>query len=654
MLANKQHQKHGRTGQYPDTVKGDARTSTKPAHRVTVFAAAALIVAGCAGDPTAESDTFTIGGSVSGMVGSGLVLQNNAADDYTVTTNGAFTFATGVADAAAYAVTVSTHPANQTCSVTSGTGTVAAANVTDVAVTCANSGSGYIVGGSVSGLTGSGLVLQNNGGDDLSITNDGAFGFTTAIADAASYSVTVKTQPSGQTCAVSSGSGTIASANVSSVAVACTAATAIGSRTWSTAALLETNNNSGTTSSNAVFDQDGNIHVFWMQSDGTATSLYARRYDAGTSTWGTAATIETSTSATSGTPRAAVDASGNVLVGFILNGSIATNYFNASTSSWVGAQNHETGGDVIAQFDVAMSANGNAFVVWIQNDTVADSLWARHYDGATSTWQGTTGDDFRIETYTNNGFNPEIVMDDTGNAFVIWSQNTGTNQDIVTLEYTQGTSSWGTTPVILNSDTVNNATVPKVGMDASGNIVVVWQQTAGAIENIWANRYVASTTSWGTASKIETVDTGTALAPAVAVASSGDAIAVWEQDNGSALHEVWAAVYDASTTSWGARTRINDAVSNTLGAGGNAAVAIDGAGNGVVLYAEVDSGGATFSIWYNTYNTTTSAWGTAAALDADTGDTSDQTVAFDGGETAIGLWSQHDGTRKNLHYRILQ
>lgn len=78
----------------------------------------------------------------------------------------------------------------------------------------------YTVGGTVSGLSGT-VVLQNNGGDDLSLTADGSFTFATTLADAATYAVTVLTQPTGQTCTVSSGSGTISGANVTSVTVTC-------------------------------------------------------------------------------------------------------------------------------------------------------------------------------------------------------------------------------------------------------------------------------------------------------------------------------------------------------------------------------------------------------------------------------------------------
>ena len=57
----------------------------------------------------------------------------------------------------------------------------------------------YTVGGTVSGLTGT-VVLQNNGSDNLSVSADGLFTFGTALNNGATYTVTVLTQPTGQTC----------------------------------------------------------------------------------------------------------------------------------------------------------------------------------------------------------------------------------------------------------------------------------------------------------------------------------------------------------------------------------------------------------------------------------------------------------------------
>ncbi len=81
----------------------------------------------------------------------------------------------------------------------------------------------FSVGGTVSGLgTGLSVVLRNTiTGEDLNRNSNAAFTFNTQQASGASYNVTVLTQPSGQTCSVTNGSGTLGSSNVTNVDVVC-------------------------------------------------------------------------------------------------------------------------------------------------------------------------------------------------------------------------------------------------------------------------------------------------------------------------------------------------------------------------------------------------------------------------------------------------
>jgi len=166
---------------------------------------------------------YAIGGNVSGLSGSGLVLQNNSGDDLAIDADGEFTFATKLMDGSSYSVSVLLEPAslNQTCSVTNASGTLAGADVTNISVTCLTIK--YTIGGNVSGLSGSGLTLQNNAGDDLAIDTDGGFTFSTPLFDGSSYAVTVLTQPTNlsQVCSVTNDSGTLAGANVTDVTVNC-------------------------------------------------------------------------------------------------------------------------------------------------------------------------------------------------------------------------------------------------------------------------------------------------------------------------------------------------------------------------------------------------------------------------------------------------
>lgn len=81
----------------------------------------------------------------------------------------------------------------------------------------------FQVGGTVSGLAGSGLLLQLNGADPLTVDADGEFRFGSWLGQGASYLVTVATQPDqpAQACTVGNGSGVIDGTDITSVTVTC-------------------------------------------------------------------------------------------------------------------------------------------------------------------------------------------------------------------------------------------------------------------------------------------------------------------------------------------------------------------------------------------------------------------------------------------------
>jgi sugar lactone lactonase YvrE len=164
-----------------------------------------------------SKDAYNIGGTVSGLTGT-VLLQDNNGDKLTVSANGPFTFANKVAYGSLYSVSVVTQPSGQTCSVSTGAGTVATSDVNGVSVFC--SSNAYTVGGTVTGLTGF-MVLQDNSGDNLIVGSNGPFTFAKPVASGSPYSVTVLTQPAGQTCTVNTGAGTVSASNVNNAAVAC-------------------------------------------------------------------------------------------------------------------------------------------------------------------------------------------------------------------------------------------------------------------------------------------------------------------------------------------------------------------------------------------------------------------------------------------------
>ena len=165
--------------------------------------------------------THTVAGVIAGLTASGLVIQNNAADNLTVAANAtSFQFVRRVAAGGSYEVTALSQPSGLTCTVSNGTGDNLLANINTVQIAC--SANAFSIGGTIAGLAGSGLILQDNGGDDLTVAaNATAFAFATPVASGGVYDVTVSAQPAGQTCVVTQGSA-VATTTVANVAVTCT------------------------------------------------------------------------------------------------------------------------------------------------------------------------------------------------------------------------------------------------------------------------------------------------------------------------------------------------------------------------------------------------------------------------------------------------
>jgi hypothetical protein len=207
--------------------------------------------------PSTLPISVTITGSITGLTSSGLQLQNNGADTISVASSATtFTFPTAVASGAAYLVTVKTQPSGQSCVVGNGAGTAASANIANVTVGCTtNSPPKYTLSGMISGLAATGLVIQNTGTDYLSLAAGAtSFTFATALPPAATYQVTVKTQPAGEVCTVTNGAGTISNTNIVNVVITCTPYFTLGgtvSNLQGTTLMLLLQNN-GSVASNVV------------------------------------------------------------------------------------------------------------------------------------------------------------------------------------------------------------------------------------------------------------------------------------------------------------------------------------------------------------------------------------------------------------------
>jgi hypothetical protein len=168
---------------------------------------------------TCSPQSYTVGGTISGLGIAGLVLANGSDTIAPAVNATQFTMPASVAFGAGYALTVSSQPAGRTCTISNGAGIMPVGGVTNVSVVC--SANTYSVGGSVAALTANGLVLAN-GSDTLSVAaNATLFTMPTGVASGSNYSLVVQTQPTAQLCTLSNATGTVGAANVSNAQVSC-------------------------------------------------------------------------------------------------------------------------------------------------------------------------------------------------------------------------------------------------------------------------------------------------------------------------------------------------------------------------------------------------------------------------------------------------
>jgi hypothetical protein len=128
--------------------------------------------------------SHTVGGTVSGLEGSGLVLSDG--ESVAISANGPFTFPTKVQESIMYDVSVSVQPGNpsQTCVVTNGSGVVGNSNVSDISVVCTTGvANANLKGAYMAVRYDYGSTLTGDGGDLWTVTFDGAGNFSGTLVE---------------------------------------------------------------------------------------------------------------------------------------------------------------------------------------------------------------------------------------------------------------------------------------------------------------------------------------------------------------------------------------------------------------------------------------------------------------------------------------
>ncbi len=300
------------------------------------------------------------------------------------------------------------------------------------------------------------------------------------------------------------------------------------------------------------------------------------------------------------------------------------------TWSW-SATDIDAGPDIpLDSPEISMSETGDACVVWARKPIALapiSNIYARRFSRS-SGW----GDLELLDITTNDVYSPRVSMNPSGGTtMVVWTQNRSSGgTDVMSRRHVGGV--WGPVEMV-NSPSSNNFTSPRCAVDPDGNAQVVYVMKyakLGAAKALYVRRRPSSTTvPFDSAIALDLSLSGYIWEPQIGVDSSGSAVAAWI--GGASRSIVYVNRYTSG--SWGVGININDGLGGSLS---RVRLAVASNGNAVAVWHASRTDG--FRIHAN--RLVDGAWLGAAVIDPaveDATDPTDPEVAVDslGNATAV-------------------
>lgn len=227
---------------------------------------------------------------------------------------------------------------------------------------------------------------------------------------------------------------------------------------------------------------------------------------------------------------------------------------------------------------------------------------------------------------------PQVSTDAQGDALSVWRRYNGTAYVIEAASRPVGTGSWQ--PPVALSNTKEEGLVPQVGLDSKGDAVAVWESNNGTDYSIQAATRSGLTGSWQAPVTLKMLGAAVAPPPDLAVDPQGDAVAIWP------LEEKFI---EAATRPAGGSWQTPETLSKTAAAQHSAQVGIDAAGDATAVWEE-DVGGETLTDAAS--RPARGKWHTPEALSTAGENANEPRVAVDAHGDAVAVWERPAGGKE--------
>jgi hypothetical protein len=402
---------------------------------------------------------------------------------------------------------------------------------------------------------------------------------------------------------------------------------------WEVAQIID-NNPIDARNPKVVADNNGNAIAVWLASNGAVNSVWSSRYDASTGNWGTPVLIEQDDSDSAEDPQIAMDGAGNAIVvwtqGDGTRNNVWFNRFFAGINAWGTAELLETDDSGNAQHPkMAMGANGNAIVVWEQNDNIV----SRKFDASTESWDSLK----QLESGSGRSRNPEVAIDGNGDAMAIWKQSDGLGDSLVASRYHKISDSWEV-PTVIGV----NASSWKLAVDTDGNAMVIMLSSNDLWDVLFSRRYDVASNSW---LDIEQLSSGFGYSDffELIIDHNGVSTVVLNEESFDYdFNYIKSRQFNPDTGSWTDGFYFNLFGTSILWS--SVAMAVDNNNNLLLVWSE-SAIGSKSSIKSMFYDANDNTWSSPVLIEQnELGGADNPSVAFDGNNNAIVVWKQSDGT----------
>jgi hypothetical protein len=244
--------------------------------------------------------------------------------------------------------------------------------------------------------------------------------------------------------------------------------------------------------------------------------------------------------------------------------------------------NDDTGATDQTQPAIAIGSDGAAHADWRDARGGNSDIYYARRDPATGDWSANQ----RVnDMTTGEQFEPGIAVDDAGNAYVVWTdQRVSDDRNIYYSKRPASTGAWSAS-VRVNDDPTSKKPeqrMPAIAVSSSGAAVAVWRDLRGNKEHIYGARLAPGASNWSANVQVTSVSSGKRV-PDIAIGPDGTAHAVWYQPaTGDA--DIWYASLAPGSSTWSANTKISDDPGTAFQ--GDPEIGVDGAGNLVALWQD--------------------------------------------------------------------